>query len=133
MLKAMRHNGALRDRLARFAHTIMIQTAHTALANGRATLVERLSRWILMAHDRVDGNVIPITHEFLALMLGVRRAGVTVTLHELEGRRLIRAIRRQITVLDRAGIEKLANGFYGRPENEYFRLVATHLTRGVRA
>src|SRR4029079_17213409 len=103
MLKAMRDSDALRDRLARFAHTIMIQTAHTALANGRATLVERLSRWILMAHDRVDGNVI--THAFLALLLGVRRAGVTVTLHELEGRRLIRAIRRQITVLDRTGIE----------------------------
>jgi CRP-like cAMP-binding protein len=133
MLKAMRDSDALRDRLARFAHTIMIQTAHTALANGRATLVERLSRWILMAHDRVDGNVIPVTHEFLALMLGVRRAGVTVTLHELEGRRLIRAIRRQITVLDRTGIEKLANGFYGRPESEYFRLIATHLTRGVQA
>lgn len=133
MLEAMRNSGELRNRLARFAHTLMIQTAHTALANGRANLVERLSRWILMAHDRVDGNVIPITHEFLALMLGVRRAGVTVALHELEGRRLIKAIRGQITVLDRAGTEKLANGFYGQPEGEYFRLVAAHLTRGVPA
>jgi CRP-like cAMP-binding protein len=129
MLDAQRRSTALRDRLARFAHTLMIQTAHTALANGRANLVERLSRWILMAHDRVDGNVVPITHEFLALMLGVRRAGVTVALHELEGRRLIKAIRGQITVLDRAGIENLANGFYGAPENEYFRLVSTQLTR----
>lgn len=129
ILDAIRRSTGLRDKLARFAHTLMIQTAHTALANGRANLAERLCRWILMAHDRVDGNVIPITHEFLALMLGVRRAGVTVALHELEGRRLIKAIRRQITVLDRAGIEKLANGFYGQPENEYFRLVATHLTR----
>jgi hypothetical protein len=86
-----------------------------------------------MAHDRVDGNSIPITHEFLALMLGVRRAGVTVALHDLEGRRLIKAIRRQITVLDRSGIEKLANGFYGEPENEYLRLVATPLTRRLQA
>jgi CRP-like cAMP-binding protein len=129
ILEALRRSGGLRDRLSRFAHTLMIQTAHTALANGRASLVERLSRWILMAHDRVDGNVIPITHEFLALMLGVRRAGVTVALHELEGRRLIKAIRRQITVLDRSGIEKLSNGFYGQPETEYFRLVAMHLAR----
>jgi CRP-like cAMP-binding protein len=129
MLDALRRSGGLRDRLARFAHTLMIQTAHTALANGRANLVERLSRWILMAHDRVDGNVIPITHEFLALMLGVRRAGVTVALHDLEGRRLIRAVRGQITMLDRSGTEKLANGFYGAPETEYFRLVATPLTR----
>ena len=133
MLDALRRSNGLRDRLSRFAHTIMIQTAHTALANGRANLVERLSRWILMAHDRVDGNTIPITHEFLALMLGVRRAGVTVTLHELEGRRLIKAIRRQITVVNRAGIEKLANGFYGQPEGEYFRLVATPLTRQLQA
>jgi CRP-like cAMP-binding protein len=129
ILDAIRRSNGLRDRLARFAHTLMIQTAHTALANGRANLVERLSRWILMAHDRVDGNVIPITHEFLALMLGVRRAGVTVALHDLEGRRLIRAVRGQITVLDRTGIEELANGFYGTPENEYHRLVATPLTR----
>jgi CRP-like cAMP-binding protein len=133
MLDALRRSSGLRDRLARFAHTLMIQTAHTALANGRANLVERLSRWILMAHDRVDGNVIPITHEFLALMLGVRRAGVTVALHDLEGRRLIRAVRGQITVLDRAGIEQLANGFYGAPEDEYFRLVATQLTRRSQA
>ncbi len=133
LLDALRRSNGLRDRLARFAHTLMIQTAHTALANGRANLVERLSRWMLMAHDRVDGNVVPITHEFLALMLGVRRAGVTVALHELEGRRLIKAVRGQITVLDRAGIEKLANGFYGVPESEYFRLVATPLARRLRA
>ncbi|MGE0005791.1 MAG: Crp/Fnr family transcriptional regulator [Parvibaculaceae bacterium] len=133
ILEALRRSSGLRMRLSRFAHTLMIQTAHTALANGRANLVERLSRWILMAHDRVDGNAIPITHEFLALMLGVRRAGVTVALHELEGRRLIKAVRRQITVLDRAGIEKLANGFYGEPESEYLRLVATPLTRRLQA
>jgi hypothetical protein len=100
----------------------MIQTAHTALANGRANLLERLSRWILMAHDRVEGNVLTITHVFLGLMLGVRRAGVTLALHELEGRRLIKAVRGQITVLDRAGIEAMTNGFYGQPEREYARL-----------
>ncbi|WP_119269632.1 Crp/Fnr family transcriptional regulator [Taklimakanibacter deserti] len=133
ILDALRRSNGLRNQLARFAHTLMIQTAHTALANGRASLVERLSRWILMAHDRVDGNVVPITHEFLALMLGVRRAGVTVALHELEGRRVIKAVRGQITVIDRSGIEKLSNGFYGQPESEYFRLVATQLTRRVPA
>jgi CRP-like cAMP-binding protein len=122
MLDAMKHNNRLRDQMARFAHTLMIQTAHTALANGRANLLERLSRWILMAHDRVDGNVLTITHVFLGLMLGVRRAGVTLALHELEGRRLIKAERGQVTVLDRAGIEEMTNGFYGQPEREYARL-----------
>lgn len=122
ILDAMKQSLRLRDQLARFAHTLMIQTAHTALANGRANLLERLSRWILMAHDRVEGNVLTITHVFLGLMLGVRRAGVTLALHELEGRRLIKAVRGQITVLDRAGIEAMTNGFYGQPEREYARL-----------
>jgi CRP-like cAMP-binding protein len=119
---ALKYSPRLREQLARFAHTLMIQTAHTALANGRANILERLSRWILMAHDRVEGNVLPITHVFLSLMLGVRRAGVTLALHELEGRKLIRATRGQITVLDRAGIEQMTNGFYGQPELEYARL-----------
>ena len=57
------------------AQAFMIQTAHTALANGRAKLEERLARWLLMAHDRMDGDAVPLTHEFLAVMLGVRRAG----------------------------------------------------------
>ena len=51
----------------------MVQTAHTAIANARARVAERLSRWLLMAHDRVGGEMLPLTHEFLALMLGVRR------------------------------------------------------------
>jgi CRP-like cAMP-binding protein len=122
ILEAMKQSSRLRDQLARFAHTLMIQTAHTALANGRANILERLSRWILMAHDRVEGNVLTITHVFLGLMLGVRRAGVTLALHELEGRQLIKAVRGQVTVLDRAGIEQLTNGFYGQPEREYARL-----------
>jgi CRP-like cAMP-binding protein len=122
ILDAIKQSTRLRDQLARFAHTLMIQTAHTALANGRANLLERLSRWILMAHDRVEGNVLTITHVFLGLMLGVRRAGVTLALHELEGRKLIKSARGQVTVLDRAGLEEMTNGFYGQPEREYARL-----------
>jgi hypothetical protein len=55
----------------------MVQTAHTAIANARAPIHQRLARWILMAHDRTSDNTLPLTHEFLSLMLGVRRAGVT--------------------------------------------------------
>ena len=64
----------------------MNQTANTAFSNGTATLEERLARWLLMANDRLDGDEIPLTHEFLSLMLGVRRAGVTVALNYLEHR-----------------------------------------------
>ena len=73
----------------------------------------RLARWLLMCHDRVDGDDIQITHDFLSMMLGVRRAGVTTTIHILEGNGLIRAKRGVITVLDRDKLEELADNAYG--------------------
>ena len=68
----------------RFAHAFMIQATQTALANGRSKIEERLARWLLMANDRVDGDALILTHEFLATMLGVGRSGVTVALQGLE-------------------------------------------------
>lgn len=62
---------ALRRVLGRFAQAFMIQTSQTAVANARATIEERLARWLLMAHDRGDGDELALTHEFLSLMLGV--------------------------------------------------------------
>jgi len=76
-----------------------------------------------MAHDRVDGDDLPLTHEFLALMLGVRRAGVTESIGNLEGERMIRARRGRITVIDRGSLETKAAGFYGIPEAEFHRLI----------
>ena len=101
-----------------------VQTAHTALANGRAKLEERLARWLLMAHDRLDGDAVPLTHEFLAVMLGVRRAGVTVALHSFERRGFIATRRGQLTVINRPGIEQVAGSFYGIPEAELKRLMS---------
>jgi CRP-like cAMP-binding protein len=66
--------------LLKFVQAFLVQTSHTAIANAHARLDERLARWILMAHDRVGRPSIPLTREFLALMLGVRRAGVTQSL-----------------------------------------------------
>ena len=68
-------------------------------------LEERLARWLLMANDRLDSNEIPLTHEFLSLMLGVRRAGVTIALHYLEQRGVIQLSRGQIVILDRDGTQ----------------------------
>lgn len=76
-----------------------------------------------MADDRVSDDVLPLTHEFLSLMLGVRRAGVTEALQSLARRRLIKAGRGEIAVLDRKGIERVAGDFYGVPEAEYRRLI----------
>jgi CRP-like cAMP-binding protein len=122
LVAAMRKSSSLQLLLLQFAQSFLVQTAHTALANGRAKLEERLARWILMAHDRVDGNEIQLTHEFLALMLGVRRPGVTVALQILEGNGLIRSTRGLVEVLDREGLIELCDGIYGIPEAECERL-----------
>lgn len=119
--RAMDQSPTLQRFLLRYVQTLAVQTAHTALANGRAKLEQRLSRSILMCHDRVEGDELHITHDGLAVMLGVRRAGVTVGTHLLEGQGLIRASRGLIVVLDRAGLEKSARSAYGVPEVEYAR------------
>ena len=116
---------SLRQLLLRYVQTMMFQTATTALANGHAKLEERLARWLLMTHDRVDGPDVRLTHEFLAVMLGVRRPGVTEAMHLLEGRGLIRANRGHVVVLNREGLEAQANGSYGAAESEYRRLLPT--------
>ena len=110
--KAIAQSRSLERALLNFAHDFMNQTANTALSNGTATLEERLARWLLMANDRLRGDEVPLTHEFLSLMLGVRRAGVTVALHYLEQRALIRMSRKQIVITDRKGLQAAANGCY---------------------
>jgi CRP-like cAMP-binding protein len=113
----------LRNLLLKFAHVFMVQTAHTAIANARAKIDRRLARWILMAHDRIGDDTLLLTHEFLALMLGVRRAGVTVSLQSLKRQKLIDTARNQIFMLNRKGLERMARDSYGVPEKEYRRLI----------
>jgi CRP-like cAMP-binding protein len=120
---AMDNSDTLQPALLKFVQAFMVQTAYTATANGRATLTERLARWLVMAHDRVEGDDLPLTHDFLSLMLGVRRAGVTTTLHDLASKGLIGSKRGMITVVDREGLEEVAGGYYGVPEAEWQRLM----------
>jgi CRP-like cAMP-binding protein len=121
--KAINSSPSLHAALLRYVQAFLVQTTHTAVANACAKLDQRLARWILMADDRVDGNSLPLTHEFLSLMLGVRRAGVTEALHALESKGLIRSSRGAIVVRNRKGIERSAGGTYGVPEKELRRLM----------
>jgi CRP-like cAMP-binding protein len=120
---AMERSGTLRATMLRFVHAMAIQMANTALANSKVKVDARLARWLLMAHDRVDGDKIELTHEFLALMLGVRRAGVTEALQVLEDRKLISNSRGKVIIRNRKRLEEAANGSYGVPEAEYARLM----------
>ena len=119
---AMEKSATLRTTFLRHVHAVMTQMAFTALSNGSYKIEERLARWLLMAQDRSDGPMVFLTHEFLSVMLGVRRPGVTAALGDLERLGVITAQRGSVTVLNRGGLEDAANGGYGAPEAEYDRL-----------
>jgi CRP-like cAMP-binding protein len=118
----MNDNASIRDLLLIYAHTFLVQATQTAKTNARSKIEERLARWLLMAHDRLDTDDLVITHEFLSMMLGVRRSGVTIALNLLERSALVSTDRGVISILDRGGLKQAANGAYGVSEAEFNRL-----------
>ena len=118
---AMDQSRTLHQLLLRYVQVFMIQTSQTALSNAASLLTQRLARWLLMCEDRLNSRSLPLTHQFLSIMLGVQRSGVTIALGELENRELIRSKRGMITILDRPTLMKLTNGSYGVAEAEYNR------------
>ena len=121
--RAMRESETLSSLLLRFTHVFMIQVAATTLADGRYKIEQRLARWLLMSQDRL-GPELPLTHDFLGLMLGVRRPSVTDALHVLEGERAISTERALIKIRNRSKLEAFARDAYGAPEAEYRRLIS---------
>lgn len=121
--KALSRQPAFANLLARFVQTFVTQISYTAMCNVSHQVDERLARWLVMSHDRVEGNEILLTHDQISLMLGVRRPSITTALHVLEGRKLIRSERGRITIRDRRGLEDFAGDAYGKPEDEYRALI----------
>lgn len=128
MTEILENFPAASDILLRYVHCCETQLAQSSLANARYNVSERLARCLLMVHDRMDSDHLPLTHEFLALMIGVRRSGVTNELHVLEGMHVIRATRGNVEIRDRPRLRDLAGGSYGVPEREYRRLIGTPLS-----
>lgn len=120
----MEHDTRLRDLLLGYINVCLLQVGQLVLANGHYTLRERLSRWLLMCHDRLETDDLPITHEFLSSVLGVRRPGITNELHILEGMHAIRATRGNVRIINRRVLEETAGTIYGVPEREYEKLTA---------
>lgn len=114
---------AVRSALLRYMHAFHLQVAQTAACNGRHAVEERLARWLLMAHDRAGGDRFPMTQEFLAMMLGVRRAGVSVAAGILQRAGVIGYARGSITVVDRAGLEAASCDCYRAVRREFERLL----------
>ncbi len=94
-------NRDLHQQLLRGVNAFIARISLTALANGQGTIEQRLARWLLTAAERLDTDLLSITHEMLSQVLGVRRAGVTVALHVLEGKHALRSERRRVRILDR--------------------------------
>lgn len=112
----------LRRVLMSYVHIFMMQISCTMLSHG-TRVEQRLARLLLMYQDRARANRLAVTHQRLSAMLGVRRSGITEAVHLLESDRLIRAERGMIEILDRARLEALTGGCYGRAEEEYRRLI----------
>ncbi|MDB5572600.1 MAG: cyclic nucleotide-binding protein [Hyphomicrobiales bacterium] len=113
----------LSNLMLRYQQFMTFQVSFTALSHGDFTVTERLARWLLMLHDRIDGNEVPLVHEFFSWMLAVRRAGVTEAMNELRAAGCILTARGKITILDRDALISMASGSYGQPEAEYQRLL----------
>ena len=96
----------VRDLFVSYSETLLAQVQQTVACNALHTTEERVSRWLLMMHDRAEGEALPYTHEFLAHMLGANRKSVTLAALSLQKAGLISYHRGNIQVLDRPGLEK---------------------------
>ncbi len=116
---ASRRDSVLVRILHRYLHAFLSQATQSVACNTLHPLGKRLARWLLMTHDRVHADQFPLTHELLALMLGVRRASVTEVARRLQTAGLIRYIHGKMTILDRIGLEAAACECYRIVKKEY--------------
>jgi CRP-like cAMP-binding protein len=126
----MERDDALRIAMQDYARFAFGQLAQTAACNRLHSLEERCCRWLLIAHDSALSNTFPLTHEFLAMMLGVQRSGVTIAARMLKKAGLIDYTRGLMTITDRAGLKEASCECYGSLQNELGKLFSTHHGHG---
>ena len=120
--EAYDRGGAARKLLNRYIHTVVVVGSHATACNRLHRLDQRFSKWLLMSSDGVGSDEVALTQEFLAIMLGVRRAGVTEAALEAQAAGIIDYRRGRIRILDRPGLEARACECYARTKAEYERL-----------
>lgn len=117
--------GSLQRLLLRYTQALYTQVSQSAACNRLHTLEERLARWLLTIHDRMQSDTFPLTQEFISHMLGTRRSGVTEAASTLQQAGMIRYTRGKITILDQENLESTACECYGVIKNEFARLLGT--------
>jgi CRP-like cAMP-binding protein len=125
----MDQNVALRQVLLRYALAFQAQVTLTAACNARHAIEQRLARWLLTAHDRSETDEFPMTHEFISMMLGVRRPGVTIAARMLQQAGLIHYTRGQMAITDRPALEAATCECYHTTRREFERLVGSSPAR----
>jgi CRP-like cAMP-binding protein len=122
--KEITNGSSLQKLLHRYTHALLTQISQTAACNRFHLVNPRLARWLLMTHDRIEGDEFRLTQEFLSKMLGVRREGVTLAAGILQKQKLIRYSRGRIRILDRAGLERASCNCYAMVKDEYDNFLA---------
>lgn len=121
--ETMERSPPLRQLLERYVEAFFVQSAYTLLAATNHSQEERVARCILMCHDRMDGNELPLPHKMLSTMALIDSGEIAEILDRMEAKKLIKATRRRVIVRDRQGLEAVARDCYGRAEYAYRRLV----------
>src|SRR5215510_1049259 len=121
--RAMDGSSTLRQHLMNYVHALLVQQSQMVLCNARHPLMERLTRLLLLAHDRLDDDTIPLTHDLLSMMLGVRRAGITTALDRLERYGAVQKTRGALQIVDRTRLERSTCECYRIIAREYQRLI----------
>lgn len=129
ILEMSRH-GAFYNRIIRYSQAFTTQIMQTTVCNGLHSAEERCCRWLLMTHDRVRKNEFELTHEFLAVMLGVRRPTITIIAANLQLAGLIHYRRGFMTIVDRPGLEKASCECYETVKANFARLLPEMATMG---
>jgi CRP-like cAMP-binding protein len=125
--KEMDRCGALHGLVTRYSQAFVTYLMHSAACNGLHAADQRCARWLLQSHDRIGRDWFELTQEFLAIMLGVRRATVSVIAQQLQRAGLIVFRRRGVRILDREGLEAITCECYGAIKSQFDRLFPDHL------
>jgi len=116
-------SATMRAVMLRYTHALFNQVAQSAACNHFHDIEQRCCRWLLMTHDRMESEEFLLTQEFLAMMLGVQRTGVTRAASALQRRGLIEYTRGMVTILDRRGLRNLSCECYAVSKKEFDRLL----------